>query len=693
MLTDNEPSTLREPFLPPGDDHVADEEHPQQQRRCQSTQSGFGEEGEFDTCDGGGNGGSQSNGEDDSRWSTASQDPNSSYPLDVVATAEQNVRRSLAIVVGDFATKSIWNQNLLSIFVVLVWKNRPEYVGFVQATLGIFQTTSSVAATWWISTRRYSYNTNTNRGRTLPLLLNLASLAGLCLTVVSLGVVVVQDPRITTSFFPSGEGSRFLWFLLANGLWGVFWGVTDSALSTVLVESASVAAPFTTTTTTTTTTLQHTIQEWRRRVELGGAFGTLLALVFFFKLGNEWTLRNCLVVMTCGVACNLFGVTLLCFLRPISFDDDDDDDWDGSSNQQGYEPLLPQDEERIDETYAAAGNSSSSMEDDEGSNESTTTDEAEPFGRTRTRTRTCADQVLVPLLIHLSDAFSSLAGGISSWYFPLLLVQLLKLRPVSVQCLCLIIPMGQRLSPLLANRLASVIGPCLACISMQWTYVAVLLSMTASVSRACITTTNSNNWGWTICVLLYVVHGSLMNSTSFLSQSLIAQYVPLEEQYRWNKAETFQKLLWSCSGILGGCLVDSGSEWGMVANFHATAILQFLACLPLAVLYCLKNPRLENADEGDAHESLSFRGEEVGGDDVDGNDESNNEINPQESTPQESTPNYCCEQTTTATKGPSISDDSGNQGASTPSTEATESVESDGDSSSDSTNSTIWFDA
>ena len=672
MLTDNDSSTLREPLLAPGDDHVVDEEHPQQ-RRCQSTNSGFGEEGEFPAGPGERNnntneGNGDSNDEGDSSWSTSSQDPNSSYPPDLIATAETNVRRSLAIVVGDFATKSIWNQNLLSVFVVLVWKNRPEYVGFVQATLGLFQTMSSVAATWLISTRRFNYNYNTNSGRMLTLLLKLASLAGLCVTVVSLCVIVMQDPTNTSSFFPSEEGSMFLWFLLANGLWGVFWGVTDSALSIVLVESASVATPFT---TTTTATLQYTIQEWHRRVELGGVFGTLLAIAFFFKLGNEWTIRNCLVVMTCGVACNLVGVVLLCFLRPMALDDDDDDNWDGSTEQERYEPLVPQDEERIDENYVAAG--SSSTEDDEGAHESTATDEAEPH--------TCADQVLVPLLIHLSDAFSSLAGGISSWYFPLFLVQLLKLRPVSVQCLCLIIPMGQRLSPYLAKQLASAIGPCLACISMQWTYVAVLLSMTACVSRGY--TTNSV---WTISALLYVFHGSLMNSTSFLSQSLISQYVPFKEQHRWDKAETFQKLLWSCSGILGGCLVASSSKWGLVANFYATAILQFLACLPLAVLYCLKNPQLEDVDEGDADESLSSRGEEED-DDVNGNDESNDESSPQESIPN------CCEQTTTTTsKGPSMSD-GGNQGASTPSNEATEPIESDGDSSSDSTNATIWFDA
>jgi hypothetical protein len=675
-MTDNDSSTLREPFLPPGDDYVVDEDHPQ--RHCQSTNSSFREKEEFpaeqrernnntngNADDGNGNG--QSNGDNDSRWSTTSQDPNS-YPSDVLATAEKNVRRSLAIVFGDFATKSIWNQSLLSVFVVLVWRNRPEYVGIVQATLGLCQTTSSVAATW-LSTRRYNHNHNSG---ILTLFLKLASLAGLCVTIVSLCVIAMQDPRWAAStssvLSPIEKGSTFLWFLLANGLWGVFWGVTESALSIVLVESAIVAP---------STTTQLTIREWHRRVELGGFFGTLLALVFFVKLGNEWTIQNCLVVMTCGVACNLFGVVLLRFLRPMAFDDDDDD-WDGSTGEEAspeqprYEPLLPQDEERIDENYVAAGSSSTEGrfliprdddDDDEGALESTT-DEAETSVRISI---CCADEVRVPLLIHLSDALSSLAGGMSSWYFPLFLVQLLHLRPVSVQCLCLIIPMGQRLSPFLANQLANAIGPCLACISMQWTYVSLLLSMMACLSRGYSV--------WKICAL-YVLHGSLMNSTSSLSQSLIAQHVPFEEQHRWDKAETFQKLMWSCSGILGGCVASS--KWGLVANFYSTAILQFLACLPLVVLYSLKDPRLEDAYEVDSNESLSSRGEEEEGeDDVDGNDESS---------PRESTSNWC---KPTATKGPSMSD-SGNQEASTPSTEATESVESDGDSSSDSMAPTTW---
>jgi hypothetical protein len=104
-----------------------------------------------------------------------------------------------------------------------------------------------------------------------------------------------------------------------------------------------------------------------------------------------------------------------------------------------------------------------------------------------------------------------------------------------------------------------------------------------------------------------------MNSTSQLSKNLISDYVPIDDpSWRfWDWAKTFQKMLWSFAGLLGAYLVTN-NRWGLLANFYATAFVQFLACLPLVVLYCLRDPRLEEdvGDEGLTNESSSSpRGE------------------------------------------------------------------------------------
>eukprot|EP00536_Pseudo-nitzschia_multiseries_P014637 jgi/Psemu1/311231/fgenesh1_kg.743_\ len=191
----------------------------------------------------------------------------------------------------------------------------------------------------------------------------------------------------------------------------------------------------------------------------------------------------------------------------------------------------------------------------------------------------------VPLLMHTADAFSSFAGGVSMGYFPVFLFQHSKLGPVALQVLFLIVPLGQWASPLLATSLAAVIGPCRTCISLQWTYVACMLSMIACQSKGYPV--------WTFCSL-YVLHGSLMNSTSCLSRAVFRQYVPTEDLHKWVPAENIEMILWSCAGLVGGYIVG---QWGMLANFFVTAGLQFLASVPLAILYCVLDPRVVDVDQ------------------------------------------------------------------------------------------------
>jgi len=190
----------------------------------------------------------------------------------------------------------------------------------------------------------------------------------------------------------------------------------------------------------------------------------------------------------------------------------------------------------------------------------------------------------VPLLINAADVVSSLAGGMSTWYFPVFLVKQSNLGPMVVQCLYLVIPLGQWLSPKLAKGLSGCIGPCRACILMQWMYVVLILSMIACYLKGCPT--------WTVCAL-YVLHGSLMNSTSSLSHKMVAQYVPAEEHHKWGITTNLQMLLWSCAGLLGGYVVG---RWGLLVNFYSTAVFQVVASVPLAILYCLLDPRLEESE-------------------------------------------------------------------------------------------------
>eukprot|EP00751_Fragilariopsis_kerguelensis_P032950 CAMPEP_0170970888 /NCGR_PEP_ID=MMETSP0735-20130129/44899_1 /TAXON_ID=186038 /ORGANISM="Fragilariopsis kerguelensis, Strain L26-C5" /LENGTH=177 /DNA_ID=CAMNT_0011390749 /DNA_START=176 /DNA_END=705 /DNA_ORIENTATION=- len=104
------------------------------------------------------------------------------YPTENTQLATKNIRRTLALTFFTFTSRSVWSQSLLSIYVILVWKDHPEYVGYVLATMGI-----------------------------------------------SLYAITFQQ-------------STFYIFLLANGLWGMSWGVLESILPNVFAESASLVA-------------------------------------------------------------------------------------------------------------------------------------------------------------------------------------------------------------------------------------------------------------------------------------------------------------------------------------------------------------------------------------------------------------------------------------------------------------------
>ncbi|VEU33334.1 unnamed protein product [Pseudo-nitzschia multistriata] len=484
------------------------------------------------------------------------------FPPDILRLAKRNVRKTLSLTFFSFLSRSIWSQGVLSTFVVLVWKDSPAYVGYALATTGMFQIISSIATRY--ATRCSDYIANR-----IETLLQLASIIGFFIPAI---------------FFFAVKAQGFPFFLLANALWGTLLGVMDSALPIVFSEWTG--------TDPKTTTLKYRM--CHNLVRLGNIAGTLLTLALFAALGNTWTIENCYTVMMVGLGCNLPVLFLMVTLKSITFA------WGEDLSSESLEPedynvLAQTDEEQYYNDITEHESQSPSWNEDETDDnfivEGTSIEniffgaevgEATEDSSEKTWTAVWrTDKIRVPILIHISDMFSSIAGGMSIGYFPVYLMQRSKLEPVSIQFMYLIIPLGQWMTPLLAKALSKAIGPCRACVSLQWVYILSLLSMIAC------------QWNgypvWMVCTL-YVFHGSLMNSTSSLSKAMVLQHVPAEDQHKWMVVENAQMLLWSCAGLLGGCIVD---RYGLVVNFFVTAVLQFLASAPLAALNYLLEPPLD----------------------------------------------------------------------------------------------------
>ncbi len=478
-------------------------------------------------------------------------------PPELTEIAERNVQTSFGIVFTDLVTKSIWNQNLLSVY-VFFWDS--DCIGIVQASMGLSQTLSCELAKLWTRHTSQPYS-----------LVRVSIFVGISAMVVSIAAMSII-------YFNYVSWQKcFVWFAVANALLGFFGGLLETTIPIVFVKSMSMLSP---------EKLQ-SVHGLHDKLALGSPIGTLIAILLFFLLGNAWTEKSCIPVFMTGLLGYLCIVVALCFVRPVQFDvTDRDEEEEWADARDCEQPSSTSDEEWFDPLPAEEGEEAGPTDD------FTNTCAVDPLlriEREESEAPNVDDRVsnrfdnatLVPMLIHTSDAVSSLASGISAWYLPVFLVQCLSTSPILLHLLYLVIPLGQKAAASIANRLAEFSGPSLACIIFQWCYILLLVGMTVCVDQ--------NFHDWTVYIL-YFLHGSLMNSTSSLSLGMIASHVPFGDQDKWEFSPILQKVVWSSSGLLGSRLVYG---YGIFANLYTTAIVQFLAGVPLVILYCTRNPPLE----------------------------------------------------------------------------------------------------
>ena len=579
---------LQIPLLTAGNDHAEEE---QQFRRSQIT---------VDTTAPGLSAGRSNSSDNDDDFRSVAYSSLGGGTRDDEACPPEVARASLARCLStnfcSAVARSVWSPNLLSLFVLLTWKDDKDdillpwslsRVGIVQATLGLSQTLAGI----WVtnSTHWCHYNGSTFCSARVMGWLGIRFPA----LIVALWALVIQTPHGTKNY------SSFGWFLALNGLLGAVQGTLDVLLPMNFVQSFHYAMPSISNNDDATLNATKVRERWDLGTRLGAWVGTILIGILFAIVGNSWTVRNSFLVLLYGAlvpavflgvwSCWIWGTTEEAssqqtnntfrdvedispsnsenFYSVGSFDDDEDQGIFISTGSTGDLFFSPREYE---EEFEPMSSPPAAAVDGEDTTETTPT-----------RSCCCADQCLVPWLIHLSDALSSIASGMSTWYLPVFLVKLFDLRPVTVQVLYFMILACQWKSPQLAKDLTKTLGPCRAYILLQFVYVGLLLNMIVCHPKGI---------GVWIVSCLFIFHGALMNSTSVLSKVLIAAFVPLAEQPKWEKAETIQKLLWSSAGLLGSYVV---SGWGLITNLYVTAAVQVLASLPLVVLYCARDPRFD----------------------------------------------------------------------------------------------------
>jgi MFS family permease len=417
----------------------------------------------------------------------------------------------------------------------LLQKDNPERVGYVTAAMGMSQVLASLPA--GCLARKWQRDTMLKLG-----------------SIVGAGAVGMTAVAITKSNFPC--------LIIALSLWGVMWGITDTALPSLFLDSIPDDE-------------QNSYFRCGSRIIRSANFlGPLTALVIFHCLGNQWTISNCSIVMGIGLAFCFPVIFILCCLRDIKAGAE----FDPPEEIHLQNPVHHGRPGLVHNESSDYGRSMSNEPEyffgadveEQGFDIDFDFDE-----HSRRRTRCCEEHVIVPTLITFADILSGIASGMSIRYFPVFFIEQLGLSPVSTQILYMIAPLGQAFFASLARRLAKSFGPSCVSVAFHWAFVIFLVSMLYCYLQGLSM--------WIVCSL-YIVHTSLMNSTCSLSKVIMLNTVPEEDIHKWTVVETLQLFLWSGGAAVGGIVVG---RKGIIFNFYVTAALQLFASLPLIILCCL----------------------------------------------------------------------------------------------------------
>jgi len=471
-----------------------------------------------------------------------------------------------------FSSRSLWSQSVLSAFIYLLKDNDPEYVGLITGIMGVTQLISSFPSGW--AADKY--------GR--QFVLRCGSIVGFVGVVTTLYACLKQ---------------RF-WILATSlGLWGIYNGMTSTAIMALFADS---------------------IQEEERSsyftkrmivTRLGSAVGPAVAIIMFTFLGDQWRVRDCSIVMCVGQVITLPPLMLLCFMKDEKANDmktsvastgtslTSDEEGDASNHiiegtQSGHDP-----DECLNENYFCQEKSEG--KDESGRHHSNNlpistdiildkkslTEPLLDLSATSNDTNInnddenysflesfLSEQRCIPILIAIADVTAGFASGMSIRYFPIFFLENLDLSPVWLQSLFLCTTLFQGL---ILGKVAEIIGTKIGRVQ-----AAALFKWSGILSYILLIVAYKCHFDKLLICTLFVLRTSFMNSTGALTKSVLMDHVPSNERAKWSIVESLNAFSWSGSAFIGGVLVK---KEGILFNFYVTIALQTAATLPLVCLF------------------------------------------------------------------------------------------------------------
>jgi MFS family permease len=454
----------------------------------------------------------------------------------------RNVNLTLLYTALAFAGRSIWSQNVLAAYVFLLKDNNPEAVGFITATMGITQLIASFPAGYIADKYR--------RDR----LLKVSAFVGTCAVLAT----------ILASLY---ENYKYL--VAALAVWGFFWGIANTALSALFADSIASGDR------------SYYFTQRSILITVGNTFGPLFALVMFAILGDHWTIRDCAIVMALGQCVCFPAIVLLCFFSDDHCVEEGDSSDDATDDIDDCQQLIAGDDESVCADQEDQGldtpsttSSDDSRNDDEEADFDGNQSEQELAPSSGSLLMGCIPRTrIIPVLLASGDLMSGLASGMSIRYFSIFFVNNLRLNPVLVQVIYILAPILQAMLMKISQLLAVRFGRLHVAVTHKYIGISFMFLMIGAHMAKFPT--------WVVC-LVYVIRTAFMNSTSALTRSMLMDHVPKQERGKWSALESVNMFSWSGSAALGGVLVGL---IGILPLFAITAMLQFVATLPMVALF------------------------------------------------------------------------------------------------------------
>jgi MFS family permease len=448
----------------------------------------------------------------------------------------RNVHLVLAYTFFSFSARSLWNQSVLSAFVYLLKSDDPKYVGFITGMMGISQLVSSFPSGWLADKYRRDK------------MLKLGSAVGFCAAASTLVASRMND---------------FTALGVALSIWGLFWGICNTSVMALFadsIEDGDRSYYF----------MQRQIMQLS-----GNTFGPVVALYMFTRLGNEWSLNACSIVISGGQFFAIPSLLLLCFMNDDFCVQESEDTYrDSCHNEYHYDSDITASSSGHDhDTDEECGYECPNVDEDGCQTTQETIIEKQDFrGEPLSGFCCIPSNRVIPSLVALSDVLGGLAAGMSIRYFPIFFLDDLKLSPAQVQIVFIVSMTTVALMGRIAQLVGTKVGRIETTIICKCSGSLLLLAMTSAYKFKVSTLV--------VCTL-YLLRTALVNAPGALTRSVLMDHVPKQERGKWSALESVNMFSWSGSAAIGGILVGMR---GISFNFNFTAYVQLLATIPLMFL-------------------------------------------------------------------------------------------------------------